>query len=101
MPTARSNKTSGRFYVVLTAKVGTHWKLSAAMIVAVTVFGGGARAGSITEMDYMTEGTADAAVKKSIDACAKKTGIGIDRQAVPYPDLVQKVLLAASSNSLP
>jgi multiple sugar transport system substrate-binding protein len=49
----------------------------------------------------MTEATADAAIKKSIDACAKQTGIEIDRQAVPYPDLVQKVLLAASSNSLP
>ena len=52
-------------------------------------------------MDYMTEATANAAIQKSIDACVKQTGLTVDRQAVPYPDLVQKVLLAASSNSLP
>lgn len=87
--------------MALAAKLRKHWQLSAAIIAAVTVCAGAARAASITEMDYMTEGTADAAIKKSIEACAAKTGIGIDRQAVPYPDLVQKVLLAASSNSLP
>jgi len=38
---------------------------------------------------------------KLLDACTAKTGIKIDRQAVPYPQLVQKVLLAATSQSLP
>jgi multiple sugar transport system substrate-binding protein len=55
----------------------------------------------IVEMDYMTEGTADAAVRKALDACTASTGVTVDRQPVPYPELVQKVLLAASSNSLP
>ena len=55
----------------------------------------------ITEMDYMTEGTADAAVRKALDTCTASTGVTVDRQPVPYPELVQKVLLAASSNSLP
>jgi multiple sugar transport system substrate-binding protein len=52
-------------------------------------------------MDYMTEGTADTAVRQALDTCSAQTGIKVDRQPVPYPELVQKVLLAASSNSLP
>jgi multiple sugar transport system substrate-binding protein len=61
----------------------------------------GAACAQIVEMDYMTEGTADAAVKKALEACTASTGVTVDRQPVPYPELVQKVLLAASSNSLP
>ena len=49
----------------------------------------------------MTEGTADAAVRKALETCTAQTGVTVDRQPVPYPELVQKVLLAASSNSLP
>jgi multiple sugar transport system substrate-binding protein len=58
-------------------------------------------AGVLASMDYMTEGTADVALQKSLDTCAASTGIKVERQAVPYAELVQKVLLAASSNSLP
>jgi multiple sugar transport system substrate-binding protein len=77
-----------------------HLVLPAAALAA--LWGGAAfGAGSMTEMDYMTEQTANDAIQKSVDACAKQTGIAVDRQPVPYPDLVQKVLLAASSNSLP
>ena len=61
----------------------------------------GAAYAQITEMDYMTEGTADAAVRKALETCTAQTGVTVDRQPVPYPELVQKVLLAASSNSLP
>ena len=71
--------------------------LSAAAI----ALAGAARAETITEMDYMTEGTADTAIRKAIDTCVAKTGVTVERQPVPYPELVQKVLLAASSNSLP
>ena len=72
--------------------------VAAAAIAALSVSSAYAQ---IVEMDYMTEGTADAAVKKALDACTASTGVTVDRQPVPYPELVQKVLLAASSNSLP
>ncbi len=74
--------------------------LSAAAIAGLAQ-AGLARAQAISEMDYMTEATADAAIKKAIDTCSEETGTAVDRQPVPYPELVQKVLLAASSNSLP
>ena len=60
-----------------------------------------AHADTIFEMDYMTEGTADTAIQASLDTCAEQTGIEVERQPVPYAELVQKVLLAASSASLP
>jgi multiple sugar transport system substrate-binding protein len=60
-----------------------------------------AHAASIRSMDYMTEPTANKAMQAGIDTCTKETGITVDRQAVPYPDLVQKVLLAAASKALP
>ena len=72
-----------------------------AVAFAATAWAATAHAQSISEMDYMTEATANTAIQKGIDACAKQTGVAVDRQPVPYPDLVQKVLLAASSNSLP
>jgi multiple sugar transport system substrate-binding protein len=75
-------------------------RLTAAMLAA-AISSGVACAQTITEMDYMTEGTADAAIRKALDTCTETTGITVDRQPVPYPELVQKVLLAASSNSLP
>jgi len=60
-----------------------------------------ARAASLTEIDYFTETTGNDAMVKLLKACTDKTGITVDRQAVPYPQLVQKVLLAATSQSLP
>ena len=74
--------------------------LVAAAAIASALSAGAAYA-QITEMDYMTEGTADAAVRKALETCTASTGVTVDRQPVPYPELVQKVLLAASSNSLP
>ena len=71
------------------------------MSAAAIALSAGAASAQIVEMDYMTEGTADAAVKKALEACTASTGVTVDRQPVPYPELVQKVLLAASSNSLP
>ncbi len=62
---------------------------------------GASHAQTIKVMDYMTEGTADVALQASLDTCAERTGISVERQAVPYAELVQKVLLAASSNALP
>jgi len=75
--------------------------LLSAVAFAGVIFAGLASAQTITEMDCMTEGTADAAIRKALDTCAATTGVTVDRQPVPYPELVQKVLLAASSNSLP
>ena len=40
-------------------------------------------------------------LQNSLDTCSKRTGLTVERSAVPYSDLVQKLLLAASSNSLP
>ena len=74
-------------------------QLAAATIAA--ALSAGAASAQITEMDYMTEGTADAAVRKALETCTAQTGVTVERQPVPYPELVQKVLLAASSNSLP
>jgi multiple sugar transport system substrate-binding protein len=74
---------------------------SVVLAVAAIALSAGAAYAQIVEMDYMTEGTADAAVKKALEACTAETGVTVDRQPVPYPELVQKVLLAASSNSLP
>src|SRR5688572_26041016 len=61
----------------------------------------GAQAQSIRVMDYMTEGTASEALQASLDTCSETTGLAVDRQAVPYAELVQRILLAASSQSLP
>jgi multiple sugar transport system substrate-binding protein len=100
LPDANDNHQvfGGREHVTLAARL----KLSAATIaVATFAVGGIAQAESINAMDYMTEGTGSVAVDAAIAACTKDTGITVDRQAVPYPELVQKVLLAASSNSLP
>lgn len=82
------------------AVAGRRLALAAAAAIA-TALSASAAYAQIVEMDYMTEGTADAAVKKALEACTAQTGVTVDRQPVPYPELVQKVLLAASSNSLP
>lgn len=77
-------------------------KWSAAAVLGLAITGvAAARAETIRSMDYMTEPTANAAMQKAIDACVKQTGVAVDRQAVPYPDLIQKVLLAAASKTLP
>lgn len=63
--------------------------------------GAQAHAATLTTIDYFTEATGSAAIEKMFKVCSDATGIQIDRQKVPYPELVQKVLQAASSNSLP
>jgi multiple sugar transport system substrate-binding protein len=75
--------------------------LLAAAFVGIGFAASVAQAQGIASMDYMTEGTADVALQKSLDTCAERTGTSVDREAVPYAELVQKVLLAASSSSLP
>lgn len=60
-----------------------------------------AQAATLTTIDYATESSGNAMMNNMMKVCSDKTGITIDRQAVPYPALVQKVLQAASSNSLP
>ena len=75
--------------------------LSVSALVMALPVASAARAASLTEIDYFTETTGNDAMTKLLKACTDKTGITIDRQAVPYPQLVQKVLLAASSQSLP
>ncbi|MBV9635343.1 MAG: sugar ABC transporter substrate-binding protein [Methylobacteriaceae bacterium] len=73
-----------------------------ASVLAITLGAAGMSHGaSLTEMDYFTETTGNAAMEKILAACTAETGIKVERQAVPYPQLVEKVLLAATSNSLP
>lgn len=74
--------------------------LAAAACAIAIVTASGAAAETITTMDYMTEGTASEALQASLDTCSQRTGITVDRQAVPYAELVQRVLLAASSNTM-
>ena len=80
---------------------GAHRRLALYAATLAIFAAGGARAASLTEMDYFTETTGNAAMVKLLDACTATTGIKVDRQAVPYPQLVEKVLLAATSNALP
>lgn len=63
--------------------------------------GGVAQAATLTSIDYITDSTGSAGLDRSLKTCNDETGITVERQAVPYPQLVQKVLQAASSNSLP
>jgi multiple sugar transport system substrate-binding protein len=61
-----------------------------------------AHAQSIKVMDYLTEGTATVAFDNILlKTCGEQTGLTIERTSVPYAELVQQFLLAASTNNMP
>jgi hypothetical protein len=53
----------------------------------------------VVETDHMTEGTADAVIRCAGYSSAQ-TGIKVDRQPVPYPELVRRSC-CCTSNQLP
>jgi multiple sugar transport system substrate-binding protein len=75
--------------------------VSASVLALGLGMGAQARAATLTTIDYFTTDNQSAAILAMLKTCSDATGIQTDRQKVPYPELVQKVLQAASSNSLP
>lgn len=66
--------------------------------------GGGASASvdSLKVLDYYTDEPGKSQIQDMLTACGTSIGVGkIDREAVPGPTLIQKVLQQASSKSLP
>lgn len=65
--------------------------------------GGGAPAaddGVVTVLDPQTDENGSAALQATLDTCSEQTGYKIERTTVPLQQLVQQVLLSASSKSL-
>ncbi len=90
-----NTKTTGRSRLRLSAA-------SAALLLGTALGAVGAQAESIKVMDYLTEGTATVAFDNILlKACTEKTGLTVERTSVPYAELVQQFLLAASTNSMP
>ncbi|WP_394831174.1 extracellular solute-binding protein [Pendulispora rubella] len=56
---------------------------------------------AIVELDYYTDAQGSAAWQKILDTCAQQTGVRIQRQTVPPPQMLPKILQGASSKSLP
>src|SRR4051812_8441159 len=75
--------------------------VSASVLALGLGMGAQARAATLTTIDYFDTDQQSAAIMAMFKTCSDATGIQIDRQKVPYPQLVQTVLQAASSNSLP
>jgi multiple sugar transport system substrate-binding protein len=88
-------KTTGRSALRLGA--------AAAVLLLGTALGTfGAQAEAIKVMDYLTEGTATVAFDNILlKACTERTGLTVERTSVPYAELVQQFLLAASTNNMP
>lgn len=63
--------------------------------------GSAAQAQSIKVMDYFTEGTQSEQHQVLLDKCSAQTGLAVERRSVPYAEMVQQYLLAASTNNLP
>jgi multiple sugar transport system substrate-binding protein len=74
---------------------------SVLLVAAGALFGGAAQAQGIKVMDYFTEGVQSEDHQALLDQCAAKTGLAVDRRSVPYAEMVQQYLLAASTNNLP
>ena len=56
---------------------------------------------SVRVMDYYSNEPDRANYQKVLDACGKQHGVSIEREVVPGPDLIAKVLQQASSRTLP
>jgi multiple sugar transport system substrate-binding protein len=82
---------------------GSRLRAAAAALLLSTALGAtGVQADSIKVMDYLTEGTATVAFDNILmKTCSEKTGLTVERNAVPYAELVQQFLLAASTNAMP
>ena len=72
---------------------------SAAATPVATVIGAGAT--KVTEWDYYSGEPFQTAWGQLLSSCADKTGVAIDRQALPRDELIQKVLLGAQQKQLP
>ena len=72
--------------------------LGTAMVLALAT---AAEAQSIKVWDYFTEGTQSEDHQELLDKCSAKTGLTVERRSVPYAEMVQQYLLAASTNELP
>ena len=79
------------------------WSVAFSLAAATALGAGSASAQTLTTIDYLMDRNTNAyqSMDAWLQACSEETGITFERQAVPYPELVQKVLLAATSNSLP
>lgn len=82
---------------------GSRLRAAAVALLLSTALGAsGAQADSIKVMDYLTEGTATVAFDNILmKTCSEKTGLTVERNSVPYAELVQQFLLAASTNAMP
>jgi multiple sugar transport system substrate-binding protein len=81
-----------------------HLRIASGVLLAVAAACGvtGASAQTIKVMDYLTEGTATVAFDNILlKACGEQTGLTIERTSVPYAELVQQFLLAASTGNMP
>jgi len=58
-------------------------------------------AGTLTEIDYYNADPQNAVLPGILDECGKQAGVTIQRQAVPQGQLMSKLLLQASSRSMP
>lgn len=56
---------------------------------------------TLTSMDFQYEGQSNEDMQKALDVCTAETGVTLNREAVPFDQFVQKVLLSASSQDLP
>jgi multiple sugar transport system substrate-binding protein len=75
---------------------------AAALLLGTALSASGASAETIKVMDYLTEGTATVAFDTILmKTCSDKTGLTVERTSVPYAELVQQFLLAASTNNMP
>jgi multiple sugar transport system substrate-binding protein len=86
-----------------TGPSGSRLRAAAAALLLSTALGAtGVQADSIKVMDYLTEGTATVAFDNILmKTCSEKTGLTVERNSVPYAELVQQFLLAASTNAMP
>ena len=86
-----------------TGPSGSRFRGAAVALLLSTALGAsGAQADSIKVMDYLTEGTATVAFDNILmKTCSEKTGLTVERNSVPYAELVQQFLLAASTNAMP
>lgn len=63
--------------------------------------GGSGKVTTLTEMDYDTAPPQSKQLPKMLNACGKKAGVTIKRQALPRDQLMPKLLQGASAHQLP
>lgn len=81
---------------------GLRLTLGASVLVVAGLLGSvPAQAQTLTTIDYFTDTGSSEVINELQRMCTEKTGIATERQSVPYPELVQRVLLSATSGALP